>query len=133
MKPKIFALVAVSLLLPMAAYGERINANKVEALDGVIKCYWARDRLITVIMGPCEDYTPPHQVRIGETFLANGKTKTINVIFADRAEKDMPSVGLRVGEWICAAAESAKDIPDISETSGHTGTWLVVAKCKPIE
>jgi len=133
MKPKAFVLVVVSLLLPLAAYGERFNANGVEALDGVIKCYWARDRLITVIMGPCEDYIPPRQVRVGETFQANGKTKTINVIFADRAEKDMPSVGLRAGEWICAAAETSKDIPDISETSDHTGTWLVIAKCKPIE
>jgi hypothetical protein len=56
-----------------------------------------------------------------------------NVIFADRAEEDMPSVGLRAGEWICTAAESSKDIRDISERGSHIGTWLYIAKCKPIE
>ncbi len=133
MKHKAFASLAISLSLLTAAYGETFKANRVEALDGVIKCNWARDRLITVISGPCGDYTPPNQVRVGETFQANGKTKTINVIFADRAEKDMPSVGLRAGEWICTAAESSKDIPDISERGSHIGTWLYIAKCKPVE
>jgi hypothetical protein len=133
MKPKAFGLVPVSLLLAMAAYGETFKANRVEALDGIIKCNWARDRLVTVISGPCEDYTPPSHVRVGATFQANGKSKTINVIFADQVEKDMPSVGLRAGEWICTAAESSKDIPHTSEKSDHTGTWLYIPKCKPLE
>jgi hypothetical protein len=42
-----------------------------------------------VISGPCDNYTPPRQVRVGETFQANGKTKTINLIHAHRIEKDM--------------------------------------------
>jgi hypothetical protein len=131
--PNILALVAVSLLLPIVASGEKFKANRVEAIDGVIKCNWARDRLITVISGPCDDFTPPRQVRIGETFQANGKTKTINVIIADQAEKGMPSIGLRAGDWVCTAAESSTDIPGFSNVRDHTGTWLFIAKCNPIE
>jgi hypothetical protein len=127
------ALVAVALALPVTVHGETVSASRVEALDGNIKCNWARDRLITVISGPCEDYTPPRQVRMGETFKANGKTKTINIVIADRIEKDMPRLGLRAGDWTCMAAESQTDVPGFSGKQDHTGTWLYIGKCKPLE
>ena len=109
------------------------KAKYVEAIDGSVQCIWARDRLITKITGPCDAFTPPRQVRIGETFQANGKTKTINVILADRAEKDFPTLGLKAGDFTCTAAESAANIPSVSGKREHTGTWLYIAKCKPIE
>jgi hypothetical protein len=123
--------LALSVLLPAAAQAESFKVTRVEALDGKVRCNWARDRLITVISGPCDDYTPPRQVRVGETFQANGKTKTITVILADRIPKDLPTLGLKAGDVTCTAAESAANIP--SGKREHTGTWLYIAKCKPIE
>jgi hypothetical protein len=125
--------LAFSLLLVASAQAELFKAARVEALDGKVRCIWARDRLITVISGPCDDYTPPRQVRIGETFQANGKTKTITVILADRVSKDLPTLGLKAGDFTCTAAESAANIPSVSGKREHTGTWLYIAKCRPVE
>jgi hypothetical protein len=75
-------------------------------------------------------YTPPRQVRVGETFMANGDTKTIKVIVANKADEDMPDLGIRAGQWICSAAQTLKDMPLAAE-SGHTGTWLYIAHCLP--
>lgn len=127
-----FAL-AFSLLLAGSAQAELFKVARVEALDGKVRCNWARDRLITVISGPCDDYTPPRQVRVGETFQANGKTKTIAVILADRVSTDLPTLGLKAGDFTCTAAESAANIPSVSGKREHTGTWLYIAKCKPVE
>lgn len=126
-------VLALSVLLPAQAQAEMVKATRVEALDGKVRCNWARDRLITVISGPCDDYIPPRQVRVGETFRANGKTKTIAVILADRVSKDLPTLGLKAGDVTCTAAESTANIPSVSGKREHTGTWLYIAKCKPIE
>jgi len=120
-------------LAPFPTLAQTYMATFVEAVDGQVKCNWARDRLITLISGPCDDFTPPSKVRIGETFMANGKTKTINVIVADRVEEDFPQMQLKAGDWICTAAESPKDIPSLSGKSDHTGIWLYIPKCRPVE
>ena len=125
--------LSLSLLLPAVAQAESFKATRVEVIDGSVRCIWARDRLITVISGPCGDYTPPRQVRVGETFRANGYTKTINLILADRISKDLPTLGLKAGDVTCTAAESAANIPGVSGKREHTGTWLYIAKCNPIE
>ena len=130
---KNLALVATLLLASSAVHAETFKAKRVEPINGVVECKWARDRLITVISGPCEGFKPPTQVRLGEPFEANGKTKTIKVIFADRIEKDMPSLKLRAGDWTCVAAEGVSDIPTMSGKKDHTGTWLYIASCKPLE
>lgn len=126
-------VIAVAAALPSSLQAQSYRATRVAAIDGIVNCHWARDRLITVISGPCEDFVPPKEVRIGATFRANGKTKTINVILADRATKDMPSVGMKAGDWMCSAAESLADIPTAASTGDHTGTWLNIPKCKPLE
>jgi hypothetical protein len=128
----IVAAIVMAAVLPIGVQAQTTKVKQVEALDGVVNCLWARDRLITVISGPCANYTPPRQVRVGETFQANGKTKTINVIQAHRIEKDMPTLKLKAGDWTCAAAESERDIPSGSGNE-HTGTWLYIAKCRPME
>lgn len=124
---------ALAILFPTIAYGQTYKARKVEALDGTVACNWARDRLITLISGPCEGFVAPQKVEVGGTFQANGKTKTINVIFANKIEKDMPTLKLRAGEWTCTAAESTSDIPVVSGKNQHTGTWLYISKCRPVE
>lgn len=75
----------------------------------------------------------PQSVEVDETFQANGKTKKIKVVFANKVEKDIPSLNLRAGEWTCTEAETAGDIPLLSGKSQHTGTWLYISKCKPVE
>jgi hypothetical protein len=124
---------AAVLCMPIPATAETYKAKYVMALDGVVDCKWARDRFITVISGPCEDYKAPSEVRLGATFQANGKTKTIKVIAATQIEKDYPELKFKKGDWYCAAAESAADIPSLSRKSEHTGTWLYIGKCKPLE
>jgi hypothetical protein len=118
------------LSVPVPAFAQMIRVNSAAALDGVVVCFRARDFLITTTTGPCADYIPPHQVRVGATFQANGDTKTIRVIVANRATEDMPGLGIKAGQWVCSAAESLKDLP-LADESGHTGTWLYIANCQP--
>ena len=67
-------------------------------------------------------------------FAANhGKTKTITVILANPVSKDIPTLGLKAGDVTCTAAESVANIPGVSGKREHTGTWLYIAKCRPIE
>jgi hypothetical protein len=127
------AVACIALFVTSIAIAQTFNANQVQSLDQDIKCNWARDRIITLISGPCESYVPPKEIRIGETFSANGKVKKINVIFADRVEKDFPRLKLKVGDWTCTAAESVSDIPGHSGKKDHTGTWLYVQKCQPLK
>lgn len=127
------AFVVLVSLLSTSAHGETIRSSWVEALDGKVKCIWARDRIVTVRSGPCKNFVPPRQVRMGETFQANGKIKTIGIVTASRMDKDIPQLGLKSGDWTCTAAESPSDIPEFSGKRDHTGTWLYVAKCKPLE
>jgi hypothetical protein len=108
-----------------------IRVRGAVAVDGVVACFRARDLLITTTTGPCADYTPPRQVRVGETFRENGGTKIIRVIVASRASEDMPDIGIKAGQWSCSAAESIEDMP-LTDESGHTGTWLYIAQCQPI-
>lgn len=133
MKLILSVFIVAMVLSPLSARGEMFKAKRVDALDGKVKCLWARDRLITTISGPCENYTPPQHIRIGETFQANGKAKTIKVIIADRVEKDLPSLALKAGDWTCTAADSESNLPGLSGKREHTGTWLYIAKCRPVE
>jgi hypothetical protein len=120
-------------LMVSPGYGQIYRATSVEAIDGQVRCVWVRDRLITVISGPCDDFIPPRQIRVGDTFKANGRTKTINIIVAMQTEKGLSSYPASVRDWTCTAAESASDIPDTSERGPHIGTWLYIPKCKPVE
>lgn len=130
---KYSVLTAALLLASSVVHAETYKAKRVEPINGAVACNWARDRLITVISGPCESFKPPAQVHLGETFEANGATRTIKVIFADRIEKDMPSLKLRAGDWTCVAAEAVSDIPVMSGKKDQTGTWLYIASCRALE
>ena len=71
------------------------------ALDGKVECHANTNWLITTTSGPCDTFTPPAKVALGESFSANGTTRRIGVIVASQAEKDMLDYGLDVkkGEW----------------------------------
>jgi len=131
MKRSMFLLATFFLSIPIVALAQMIRVNSAAALDGVVVCFRARNFIITTTTGPCDDYTPPRQVRVGATFLANGNTKVIHVIVANRASQDMPDLGIRAGQWSCSAAESLDDMP-LADEGSHSGTWLYIAHCQPI-
>ena len=76
---------------------------------------------------PCEGFTPPPKLAVGETFSAEGKTRQIGIIRAVQFEKDMAQ-GIKKGDWICVAAESSGDIP---VDQSRDRTWLTIIKCQP--
>jgi len=127
---RFIVLLWAYLLLPLTAHAEMVNVSAVESLDGAVKCIWARDRVVSIISGPCENFTPPTRIRLGETFIANGKTRTIGIITATHIDKDMSSVGLKAGDTTCVAAESSKEIPD--GQGDHVGTWLYIKQCRQL-
>ena len=130
---KLFTLLLITFFLssPWTAFAQMVRVSGATSLDGVVKCFRAGDFIVAKTTGPCVDYTPPREIRIGATFQANGDTKTIRVIVANRATEDVPDLGVRAGQWICSAAESLDQMPLVNE-SGHTGTWLYIANCLPV-
>ena len=60
--------VAIALLASAASdvSAETYRPKHVVAVDGLVECNWARDRLITTILGPCEGFSPPSAVQIGK-------------------------------------------------------------------
>ena len=76
---------------------------------------------------PCEGFTPPPKMAVGETFSAEGKTRQIGIIRAAQVEKDLAQ-GIKKGDWICVAAETLADIP-VDESRDRT--WLTITKCQP--
>ena len=83
-------------------------------IDGKVDC----SQMKTGATRPCEDFTPPPKVAVGETFSADGKTRQIGVIRAAQVK----------GNWICVAAETPEDIP---VDKSRDRTWLAILKCKP--
>jgi hypothetical protein len=83
------------------------------------------------VSGPCDTFTPPSKIALGETFIADGEPHKIGVIIANQAEEDMLTHGMdiRKGEWTCVAAETLDDIPSDEE---RERTWLYIRKCEPV-
>src|SRR5262245_26898925 len=93
-------------LASFAIHARDLQVRSAVRLDGKLECPAHTNHWITTASGPCESYTPPEKVALGEHFTANGKEQQIGVIVASQAEKDMLDYGLdiRKGEWICVAA-----------------------------
>jgi hypothetical protein len=100
------------------------------SVDGKIFCGEHKDWFITMISGPCDTFTGPAKVAIGEKFTANGKIRTVKFILATQADEDMIGDGLNIkkGQWSCMVAESTNDL-DL-EGDGNK-LWLYIADCQP--
>ena len=96
------------------AAAQDVQVQSVAAIDGKVVC----SQIKTGATRPCEEFTPPPKVAVGETFSADGKTRQIGVIRAAQVK----------GNWICVAAETPEDIP-VDKTRDRT--WLAILKCKP--
>jgi len=58
-----------------------------------------------ILSGPCDTFTPPIKVAVGEFFIANGKRRQIGIIVGSQADQDVLEDGLdvRKGEGTCIA------------------------------
>lgn len=96
------------------AAAQDVQVQSVVAIDGKVVC----SQIKTGATRPCEEFTPPPKVAVGETFSADGKTRQIGIIRAAQVK----------GAWICVAAETLEDIP---VDKSRDRTWLAILKCKP--
>ena len=87
-----------------------------------------------MVGSPCQTFTPPATVTLGETFKADEETHKIGVIIAYQADEDITAypVNIKKGEWTCIAAETSDDIPSEEQREQRTRTWLYIRKCRPV-
>jgi hypothetical protein len=85
----IIALLAAATS-PTAA--QDVQVQSVVAIDGKVDCL----QMKTGATHPCEGFTPPPKLAVGETFSADGKTRQIGIIRAVQFEKDMTQ-GIKKG------------------------------------
>lgn len=107
-----------------------LQVQEARAMDGKIKCFSHRDLIVTTSSVPCDGYTAPDKVAVGETFSVSGRTYKIGVIRATQAEQDMLTYGMDIkkGEWTCVAAENLENFPS---DAARNRNWLYIRKCQP--
>ena len=123
------AYIGIAALLAAATSptaAQDVQVQSVVAIDGKVSCFSQLGGGIGATR-PCEGFTPPPKVAVGEKFSADGKTRQIGVILAHQVEKDVAE-GIRKGDWICGAAETLEDIP---MDKSRNRTWLSIFKCQP--
>ena len=104
-------LLAIAAITPSASLiAEDFRVKSAAALDGKVQCFAHTSDWVTASTGPCDSFTSPPKVALGERFTANGDERQIGVIVATQAEEDMHENGLdiRKGEWTCVAAENSR-------------------------
>jgi hypothetical protein len=114
------AYIGIAALLTAATSptaAQDLPVQSVVAIDGEGDCL----QMKTGATRPCEGFTPPAKVAVGETFSADGKTRQIGIIRAVQVAVD----------WICVAGETLEDTEDIPADKSRDRTWLAVMKCKP--
>lgn len=128
---RILAVLAFLVSLADRCPAGDLRVEEVAAIDGKIACLAHSDWLVTTVSGPCDAFTPPTRVRLGESFTADGRVFKIGIIIANQADKDMLNYGMdiRKSEWTCVAAETEEDLPSDEE---RNRTWLYIRKCQPL-
>ena len=121
------AYIGIAALLAAASSptaAQDVQVQSVMAIDGKVDCSQMKQG---GAIRPCEAFTPPHKVAVGETFSAEGKTRQIGIIRAAQSNKDYMT-GIKKGDWICVAAETLEDIP---VDQSRNRIWLAITKCQP--
>jgi hypothetical protein len=132
MKKIQLVLIGGILTASLFTNAQTLNIRAASSVDGKIDCNWARDRMLTTISGPCENFLPPKQISLGESFSANGKNLRINVMRATKYTADSAKLtGANPALWYCVAADSEKELPQ-ADSRGLKGTWLYIKNCQPI-
>jgi hypothetical protein len=128
-----FNLIVVALTWTAACAPDPIEGTRpseVIALDGDVKCLSYAGWYITSVTGPCEGYTPPSRVALGEQFTERGIRRTINLIVASEVMEDFSygEFSFKQGDWYCSAAEQEADL---GRTASRR-TWLYIARCQVV-
>jgi hypothetical protein len=111
------AYIGIAALLGAAtspAAAQDVQVQSVVAIDGKVECL----QMKTGETHPCEAFTPPPKVAVGETFSAEGKTRQIGIIRTAQVK----------GDWLCVAGETQEDIP---VDKSRDRIWLAILKCQP--
>jgi hypothetical protein len=113
-------------------FGQTSYVKSAIAVDKKIRCLWARDRVVTNITGPCDNFIfLKNTIAIGDSFVANEKTYAINVIKATKHTKQSAKLlGADENLFSCIAAESEQQFPD-GNSRNHSGIWLYIKNCQP--
>jgi hypothetical protein len=124
------ALAALLFVVSGGAFAEDNPVREVRAVDGKILCFAHHNFVVTESSGSCDGYTPPSKVEVGQSFVANGKKRTIGVIQATQMDKDFRGdvINLKKGDWYCVAGETEADL-DLEHNA--SALWLFVPKCEP--
>jgi hypothetical protein len=124
------ALAALLVVISGAAFAGDNPVHELRAVDGKILCFAHHNFVVTESSGPCDCYTPPSTVELGQSFVANGKKRTIGVIQATQMDKDFRggAIDLKTGDWYCVAGETEADL-DFEHNA--SALWLFVPKCEP--
>jgi hypothetical protein len=125
------ALTAWLFALPFCSFAADYPVQEVRAIDGKILCFAHHNLIVTQSSGPCDGYAPPSKVGVGQSFVADGKTRTIRVIHATQTDKDFKTdaIDIKKGGWYCVAAETEADL-DLEHNA--SALWLFVPKCEPL-
>lgn len=124
-------LTGVILTSSLLVNAQTLNIRAASSIDGKIDCKWSRDRIVTSISGPCENFLPPKQISLGEPFSANGKNLRINIIQATKYTAETAKLtGANPALWYCVAADNQRDMPQ-PNSKGLSGTWLYIKNCQP--
>jgi hypothetical protein len=125
---RIFLMTTLLSISTNSATADEFRAEAVAAIDDKVECASQKD-----VTSPCQTFTPPAAVTLGETFKADEETHKIGVIIAYQADEDITSpVDIKKGEWTCIAAETLDDIPSEEQREQRNRTWLYIRKCKPV-
>lgn len=122
------------LLTPFSASAAEYTANSVKAADGLIRCITASNGWFTQSTGPCAGFIPPTRIAMGEAFEIDGKKLRIGFIGVTVIEKDMhypPVRAFKAGDITCTAAASRSQVP--LGRDGHSGSWLYINRCEPVD
>lgn len=124
-------LVGGILIATLSTNAQTLNIRAASSVDGKIDCKWSRDRIVTSVSGPCENFVPPKQISLGESYSANGKNLRINIIQATKYTAETAKLtGASPALWYCVAADNERELPQ-ADTKGLRGTWLYIKNCQP--
>jgi hypothetical protein len=124
------ALAAFLFVISGGAFAADNPVSEVRAVDGKILCFAHHSFIVSETSGPCDGYTPPSNVEVGQSFVADGKGRTIGVIQATQMDEDFRggAIDLKKGDWYCVAGETDADL-DFEHNAN--ALWLFVPKCEP--
>ena len=80
------AFIGIAALLAAAASptaAQDVQVQSAVAIDGKVDCA----QMKSGATHPCEGFTPPPKVAVGETFSAEGKTRLIGIVRAAQSRK----------------------------------------------